>query len=248
MKKRELDVVILSDLHLGTYGCQSKELNKYISSINPKIIILNGDIFDGHMFNRKHFDKGQFEFLYNILSFIKHNKKVYYLVGNHDEFLREFEDIEINNFVKCDRLILDIGGKKHLIFHGDKFDVLVQGKSGLVLTHIGMFFFRLGLLIESIGNFIMKFFTKKKVSFTKNIREKIRQKIKKHNNFEQRTCEHAIEGGFDYVINGHIHEAKIMEYSSENGSVIYMNSGDFVENLSSLEFDGETWKVFKYYE
>jgi len=64
--------------------------------------------------------------------------------------------------------------------------------------------------------------------------------------FEKMSCDHAIKQGYDYVINGHIHQPKIMEYKNDDGSVIYLNSGDWVENLTALEYNNSEWEIYQY--
>jgi UDP-2,3-diacylglucosamine pyrophosphatase LpxH len=246
MQKRNLEIVVISDVHLGTYGCHAEELNKYLKSINTKNLILNGDIFDGYVFEKKHFDRNQLEFIRTILNMIKNNTKVYYLTGNHDDFLRDFDDINLNNFIKDDKLILTINDKKYWFFHGDIFDISVQGKIGKFLTMFGGKSYDFIIYLNRKINLFLKKINKKPFSLSKKIKENVKKAVKFINNFETISCEHAIEKNFDYVVNGHIHEPKIMKHTNEKGSVVYMNSGDWVENLSSLEFDGFSWKIFKY--
>jgi UDP-2,3-diacylglucosamine pyrophosphatase LpxH len=248
MSKRELEIVAISDVHLGTYGCHAEELNNYLKSIKTNILILNGDIFDGYVFYKKYFDKHQLEFIRIILQFLKNNTKVYYITGNHDDFLRDFDTIEFNNFIKDDKLILTINGKKYWIFHGDVFDISVKGKLGKFLTKIGGKSYDFIIYLNRKINLLLKKINKKPFSLSKKIKENVKRAIKYISDFEKLSCEHGIDKEFDYVINGHIHEPKIVEFKNEKGSIIYMNSGDWVENLTSLEFDGIGWKIHRYNE
>ena len=129
MKKRDLEIVVISDIHLGTYGCHAEELNNYLKSINVKKLILLGDIFDLYVFDQKYFKGHQIEFLRIVLGLINKGVDVYYLTGNHDEFLRGFEEFSLQNFHKLDKLVMDINGKKHWFFHGDVFDLSVRGNN-----------------------------------------------------------------------------------------------------------------------
>jgi len=248
VKKRDLEIVVISDIHLGTYGCHAEELNLYLKSINPKTLILNGDIFDGYVFEKKYFNKSQLEFIQLILKFLKNNTKVYYITGNHDDFLRDFEDLSIDNFVKTDKLILEINNKIHWFFHGDIFDISVQGKLGKILTRLGGKSYDFIIYINRKVNLLLKKLGKKPYSLSKKIKDNVKTAIKYINDFEKISCEQAILKKYDYVINGHIHEPKILNFENEKGSVIYMNSGDWVENLSSLEFDGSSWNIYRYYK
>lgn len=226
----------------------AEELNSYLKSIKTKKLILNGDIFDGYVFAKKYFDKNQFEFIRIVLNLLKKGTEVYYLTGNHDDFLRDFDDLDIENFHKADKLILEIKNEKYWIFHGDIFDMSVQGKLGKFLTMIGGKSYDFIIYVNRTLNKLLKKIGKKPFSLSKKIKDNVKTAVKFINDFEKTSCEHAIKQKFDYVINGHIHEPKIIKYVNESGeSVIYMNSGDFVENLSSLEYDGDSWKIFKFY-
>ena len=90
MNKRPLDVCVISDIHLGTFGCQAHELLNYLKSIEPKTLILNGDIIDVWQFSKKFWPKSHMQVLKQITSMLSLGVKVYYVTGNHDEILRRF--------------------------------------------------------------------------------------------------------------------------------------------------------------
>jgi UDP-2,3-diacylglucosamine pyrophosphatase LpxH len=94
MAKREVDIVIISDVHLGTYGCHAKELLKYLKSIKPKMLILNGDIIDIWQFSKSYWPEAHMKVVRRILKFVTEGIPVYYLTGNHDEMLRKFTDFK----------------------------------------------------------------------------------------------------------------------------------------------------------
>lgn len=246
--KRDLDIVVISDVHIGSFGCHAEELNIYLKSINPKKIILLGDIIDGYVFNVKNFDKHQIQFIRIILGFIRKNVEVYYLTGNHDDFLRNYDDFEIVNFKKSDKLVLDINGKKYWFFHGDLFDISMKGTIGKWLTYFGGKAYDYIIFLNKFINIFLKKIGKSPFSLSKKIKDNVKKAVKFVSDFEKISCEHAINQNYDYVINGHIHQPQIKSFKNEKGSVIYMNSGDWVENLSSLEFDGVNWKIYNFHE
>jgi UDP-2,3-diacylglucosamine pyrophosphatase LpxH len=246
MSKRELEICVISDIHLGSYGCHAEELNTYIKSIKPKILILNGDIFDGYVFNRKYFPTTHFEFIRNILTLIKKGTEVYYITGNHDEFMRNFDEMSMLNLHKLDKLVLTIDEKNYWFFHGDVFDISMQGGVGKLLAKVGGQAYDLLIYINKWINRFLKAIGKKPYSLSKKVKDSVKKAVVYVRNYEQMSCEHAIKQGYDYVVNGHIHQPSIRTYSNDEGSVIYMNSGDWVENLTALEYvDGE-WSIFKY--
>ena len=126
MKKRKVELVVISDIHLGTYGCHAKELSNYLSTIKPKTLVLNGDIIDIWQFRKSYFPKAHLQVIKKIITMASKGTKVYYITGNHDEALRKFSDTYMGNFSLLDKLVLDLDGKKTWIFHVDVFDTSVQ--------------------------------------------------------------------------------------------------------------------------
>jgi UDP-2,3-diacylglucosamine pyrophosphatase LpxH len=248
MGKREIEICVISDIHLGSYGCHDEELNNYIKSIKPKILILNGDIFDGYVFNRKYFPTSHFEFIRNVLTLIKKGTEVYYITGNHDEFMRNFDEMSMLNLHKLDKLVLTIDEKNYWFFHGDVFDISMQGGIGKVVAKIGGQAYDLLIYINKWINKFLKLIGRNPYSLSKKVKDSVKKAVVYVRNYEQMSCEHAIKQGYDYVVNGHIHQSSIRQYSNSEGSVIYMNSGDWVENLTSLEYNNGEWSIYKYKE
>jgi UDP-2,3-diacylglucosamine pyrophosphatase LpxH len=85
MSKRKIDLLVLSDIHLGTYGCQAKELVQYLKSVKPGMLILNGDIIDIWQFSKNYFPKSHIEVLRQILKIGISGVPIYYITGNHDD-------------------------------------------------------------------------------------------------------------------------------------------------------------------
>lgn len=244
--KRNLDIVILSDIHLGSYGCHADELNEYLKSIDTKKLILNGDIIDGYVFNKNYFPPSHFSVIKQIIKMLKSGTEVYYIPGNHDDFMREFDEIQIMNLYKVDKLVLDIDGKKFWIFHGDVFDISMRGNLGKVLTNIGGNAYDFIIRVNRLINKILLKCNRKPYSLSKKIKDSVKTAVKYIGDFESISCEHAINQNYDCVINGHIHQPCIREFISGDKSVIYMNSGDWIENLTSLEYDGVEWVIYKH--
>ncbi len=92
--KRSVDISVVSDAHLGTYGCHAEELLSYLRSVRPKILILNGDFIDGWQFRKKYFPRTHLEVIHEVIQMAIQGVKVYYITGNHDDFLRKFSDID----------------------------------------------------------------------------------------------------------------------------------------------------------
>ena len=244
MGKRELDAVVISDVHLGTYGCHAKELLKYLKSINPKVIILNGDIIDIWQFSKNYWPETHMKVLRKLMKFMVEGATVYYLTGNHDEMLRKFSDMHLASFHLQDKLVLELDGKKAWFFHGDVFDVTMQHSKWL--AKLGAIGYDSLILINSCVNWFLTRMGKQKMSFSQKIKAKFKDAVKFINSFEQIAAELAVEKGYDYVVCGHIHHAEKRKILTDKGSVTYLNSGDWVESLTALEYVNRQWKIFQY--
>jgi UDP-2,3-diacylglucosamine pyrophosphatase LpxH len=244
MSKREMDIAIISDVHLGTYGCHAKELLKYLKSIKPKILILNGDIIDIWQFSKSYFPEEHTKVIRKILKFVTDGVPVYYLTGNHDEMLRKFADFNMGGFQLLNKMVLNLDGQKAWIFHGDVFDVTMQHSKWL--AKLGAIGYDTLIHINSMTNWFLTKMGKKKYSFSQKIKASVKEAVKFINQFEQTAAELAIEKGYSYVICGHIHHPEIREIITDKGSVTYLNSGDWVESLTSLEFINGEWSIYKY--
>ena len=247
-KKRKVDILVLSDVHLGTYGCKAKELLFYLRSIKPKIIVLNGDIIDIWQFSKTYWPKSHMKVVKHIMDWISKKKKVYYIPGNHDEMLRKFAGYTMSSFSIVNKLVLELeNNKKAWIFHGDVFDVTMQHSKWL--AKLGAIGYDTLILINGVANFISeRVFNKGKLSLSKKIKNSVKSAVKFINNFEQTSADIGIMNHYDYVVCGHIHHPEIKQVTNDQGSITYLNSGDWIENLTSLEYiDGE-WRIYRFIE
>ncbi len=244
MAKRKLDIVVISDVHLGTYGCHAKELNKYLKSIEPKILILNGDIIDIWQFRKSYWPESHTKVVQRIVKLISKGTKVYYLTGNHDEFLRKYANLKISNFQLLNKLVLNIDEKKMWFFHGDVFDVSMQYSKWL--AKLGAMGYDTLILINRGVNIILEWFGREKYSLSKKIKNSVKKAVQFINDFEKTAIDIAIENKYDVVACGHIHQPAQREETNQFGSVMYLNSGDWIENLTSLEYYNGEWHLYKY--
>lgn len=246
MEKRPVDVVVISDVHLGTYGSRARELVTYLKSITPNILILNGDIIDGWQFSRHYFPPAHMAVIKEILNLMTSGTRVFYITGNHDELLRRYSDFQLSNFTLTDKLVLEIDNKMTWIFHGDVFDNTNKGGAKF-LARMGSNGYAMLILFNRFINFWLKLFGREKLSISKKVMASV-NKAYNVGNFEQIAAELAIEKQYDYVICGHIHQPQKRVIENEKGKVTYLNSGDWVEHLTSLEYYRNEWKIFEYDE
>ncbi len=246
MVKREVELVVISDVHLGTYGCRAKELLQYLKSIQPKILVLNGDIIDIWQFSKSYWPETHTKIIRQILKFVTNGIPVYYLTGNHDEMLRRFADFDLGSFKLLNKVVLNIDGKKAWVFHGDVFDVTMQHSKWL--AKLGAVGYDSLILINSLANWFLTILGRNKMSFSQRIKGKFKDAVKFINQFEQTAADLAIDKNYDYVICGHIHQAEIRQIKSSVSAktVTYLNSGDWVESLTALEYQQGHWTIFDY--
>lgn len=242
--KREVDIAVISDVHLGTYGCHAKELLKYLKSIKPKMLVLNGDIIDIWQFSKRYWPETHMKVVRKLMKFVVEGVPVYYLTGNHDELLRKFADMHMGTFHLQNKLVVELDGKKAWFFHGDIFDVTMQHSKWL--AKLGAVGYDTLILINSLANWCLALMGREKMSFSKRIKAKFKDAVKFINSFENTAADLAAEKGYEYVVCGHIHQPEMRKIATENGEVTYLNSGDWVENLTALEYYDKSWKIFKY--
>jgi UDP-2,3-diacylglucosamine pyrophosphatase LpxH len=241
---RNVDVVVISDTHLGTYGCQAKELFTYLKSVSPKTLIINGDFIDIWQFSKSYFPKYHLKVIKKIIDLASKGTEVVYILGNHDEFLRRFADTSFGNIELTNKKIMTLDGKKAWFFHGDVFDASVQHSKWIAkLGGIGYDFL---IRLNVISNWILTRLGREKYSFSKKIKNNVKKALKFIGDFENAATELAIENEFDYVICGHIHQPQIREVKSKNGNCTYLNSGDWIENLTALEYHDKNWSIYTY--
>ena len=243
---RKVELVIISDTHLGMFGCKAKELNMYLKSIETKHLILNGDIIDIWEFDKNYFPKTHSKVLKTILDKAAKGTKVTYITGNHDEVLRKFTDFKLGNFELLNKIVLELDGKKAWIFHGDVFDASIQNSKWL--AKLGSFGYDLLIRFNFWLNIILDKLGKEKYSLSKKIKSSVKNALKYVSDFEETAAELAIENNYDYVICGHIHMPQIKEVTNTKGKTLYLNSGDWIENLTALEYHNEQWKLFTFNE
>ncbi|MCF8406279.1 MAG: UDP-2,3-diacylglucosamine diphosphatase [Chitinophagaceae bacterium] len=245
MDKRPMEICIISDLHLGTFGCQAKEVLNYLKSIKPKTLILNGDIIDIWQFNKRYFPASHMAVIKQIFSMASKDTKVIYITGNHDEALRKYADFEMGNIQLTDKIVFEINGEKNWVFHGDVFDRTTKG-GAKIIAKLGGYGYDLLILINSLVNWSLKLLGKEKMSLSKSVKNGVKKAVSWINNFEQTAAELAIENNYQYVICGHIHQPQHRVVTTDKGTVTYLNSGDWIENLTSLEYYDNAWTLYHY--
>jgi UDP-2,3-diacylglucosamine pyrophosphatase LpxH len=167
--KRKLEVAVISDVHLGTYGCHANELLRYLKSIKPETLILNGDIIDIWQFSKRYWPKNHMKVIKQLSAMMAKGVQIYYVTGNHDEMMRKFVGFKLGSFKIVNKLVLNLDGKKAWVFHGDVFDVSMQHSKWL--TKLGSVGYDLLILLNRVINFFSEKMGKGKISLSKTIKD-----------------------------------------------------------------------------
>ena len=244
MKKRKLEIAVISDVHLGTYDSYADELLAYLCSIQPKVLVLNGDIVDIWQFKKSYFPTSHLNVIKKIVSMASKGTEVHYIMGNHDEAPKTFANISLGNIKFSRKLVLNLNGKKMWFFHGDVFDI--PWINGRWIAQLGSFGFGLLVTINKMNNWFLKRLGREKYSLAGKIKKDEKKSEKYISNFEETVIDVAIQNRFDCVICGHIHKPKKALVENRGGTVTYLNSGDWVENLTALEYSLKRWKMYHY--
>lgn len=222
-------------------GCRPLEILQYLRSIDPEVLILNGDIVDVWQFKKKYFPAEHMQVVRELLQMIARQKKVFYITGNHDEVFRQFVGFETGNFKIVNKVILTLDGKKAWFFHGDVFDVTMQHSKWLTL--LGSKGYDVLIWLNHRVNRVSLAMGNGRISLSKRVKESVKSAVKFINNFEETAAKIAIRNGYDYVVCGHIHQPSKRLIRRDGGQVLYLNSGDWVENCTALEHNRGGWHI-----
>ena len=240
--KRNLDILVISDLHLGTYGSEADEVLAYLDTIDADKIVINGDFVDIMLFNKRFWPSSHMKVIKYFLDLISQGKEIYYVTGNHDELMRKFLNFKIQNFKIVNQVVLDTNEGKVWMFHGDVFDFSIQ--TGW-LTKLAGFLYDYMIMFNSwINKKIMRPLGRKRLNFSKSIKANVKTAVQYFANFEIKAAKIAQKNGYKYVVCGHIHTPKIESFDINGEEIIYMNSGDWLESLSSLEYVDNKWSIY----
>ncbi len=243
-QKRNVDLVVISDVHLGTSGCQANELLKYLKSIRPRTVVLNGDIIDVWQFRKKFFPKTHLKVIKHLLGLASGKTNVYYITGNHDEIVRKVNGLKIGKLDIVNDLKLNLGDKDVWFFHGDIFDVVMQYSKWL--ARLGAIGYDSLIWLNTRINWFNRMLGLEPVSFSKKIKESVKGEVKYINSFEESAASIAAVKGFDTIVCGHIHHAEMRPMVVGGRPINYLNSGDWIENLTALEYHQGDWRIFNY--
>lgn len=243
--KTHFKTIVISDIHLGTKGSKAKEIARFLKLYSCENLILNGDIIDGWQLKKSgSWKRKHTRFFNRMLKMIEQdNTKVYYLRGNHDDFLDQILPLTIGNLSIQQDMIYESYGKKYFITHGDIFDSVTSHFRWIAyLGDVGYTFL---LWLNRQVNYYRR---KKGLPYyflSQYVKGKVKKAVSYIDNFETELAKFAQSKGCDGIICGHIHkpENRIID------GIEYLNSGDWVETMSALAEDHEgNWQLIYYNE
>ncbi len=244
MKARKPEVSVISDLHLATHACKAKVVLKYLKSINPDILVLNGDIIDSWRFSRNYFPKPHLKVVRHLIKMLEKGVHIFYITGNHDEFLRKFNQTQIGNLKIVNQLILELDGEKTWIFHGDIFDHIIHQAKWL--AKLGAATYGALTMLNKAINALLRPFGVKEVILYKSIKQRLQKDSTQLTKFEHAVGKVATERGYSTVICGHTHVPKDKQILNEHGTARYINCGDWVEHFTAAEYCNGKWSLIHY--
>lgn len=238
---RELDISVISDVHLATLASKAKPLLKYLKSIRPKILVLNGDIIDTWRFSRNYFPKSHMKVIRQLLKMIEKGVQIVYITGNHDDVFRKFNNTQLGNFCIVNQFELITAGQKVWIFHGDVFDHIIHHSPRL--AKLGAAAYGLLTAFNGVLNRILRIFGGGEMILYKSMKDRIQKDKNVLTNFEKSAANAAISKNFNLVICGHTHVPVDKTITTEKGTVRYINCGDWVMNYTAVECLDGSWSL-----
>jgi UDP-2,3-diacylglucosamine pyrophosphatase LpxH len=241
---KKFRTIWISDIHLGTPGCQAERLLEFLQATESETLYLVGDIVDGWQLKRRwYWNQAHNNVVQNVLKKAKKGTEVIFVPGNHDEAIRQFIDLDFGGIRIRDELVhVTAQGKRMLVLHGDRFDGVIACAKWL--AYVGDNLYTMILKFNQVVNNWRARAGLPYWSLSQYLKLKVKNAVSYITSFELALAEEARKREVDGVICGHIHKPEIRDI----GGIVYCNDGDWVESLSALveEQSGElrlvTWQ------
>lgn len=242
---RHVRCAFLSDVHLGTRGCQAELLLEYLRSHRFETLVLVGDIIDGWSLRRSwYWPAAHGAVVREILNLVERGTRVVYVAGNHDEFLRAWLHLDLHGIELCDEFEhVTADGRRLLVQHGDRFDIAIRNARWLAF--LGDRAYQLALELNTLVNRVRRRLGRPYWSLSAWLKLKVKNAVSYIGSFEHAVTEDARRRGYDGVVCGHIHHAELRDIDG----VLYCNDGDWVESCTALvEHEGGELEIIRWVE
>lgn len=233
--KRKYRTVWISDVHLGTRGCNADMLVSFLRSIETETLYLVGDIIDGWRLKKGwYWPDAHNEVLRRILKMAHRGTRVVFICGNHDEMLRPYAGLTFGGVeLLLDAVHTTADGRRLLVVHGDAFDAVVLYHRWLAF--LGDKAYEIMLRVNVVFNAIRRRMKLPYWSLSAYLKKRVKNAVQYIGKYEEAVAQAAIDRKMDGIVCGHIHSAEIREL---NG-VTYYNDGDWVESCTALVEDAK---------
>lgn len=243
--ERRVRALFLSDVHLGTKGCQADKLLDFLRWHDAEKIYLVGDVVDGWQLKTSwHWTQSQNDVVQKLLRKARKGTAIIYVPGNHDEFLRDYYGTHFGGIEVAETAMhRGADGRNYLIIHGDLFDVVITHMRWLAL--LGSHAYDFAIAINTAFNRIRRLFGLPYWSLSRWAKLKVKNAVNFIGEFESTLAQEAKRRGADGVVCGHIHHPAIRDCHG----VRYLNCGDWVESCTAIveNFDG-TFEIVSWTE
>ncbi len=220
----------ISDVHLGTPGCNAELLMDFLKSIECETLYLVGDIIDGWRLRKGwYWPPRHNDVVRRILKMAKHGTHVVYVPGNHDEVLRDYTGLAFGDVTVASEVVHETAdGRRLLVLHGDQFDSIVLYAKWLAF--LGDSAYEFLLKANRVVNFVRRRFGLPYWSLAAHMKKRVKNAVSFISKFEEVVARAAAERYVEGVVCGHIHSAEIRQF----GDITYYNDGDWVESCTAL--------------
>jgi UDP-2,3-diacylglucosamine pyrophosphatase LpxH len=232
--KRRYRTIWISDVHLGTRGCNASLLLDFLQSVECETLYLVGDIIDGWRLKKGwYWPETHNEVIRRVLKMAHRGTRVIYIVGNHDEMLRDYAGMDFGGISICENAMHECAdGRRLLVTHGDAFDGVVLYARWLAL--LGDVAYTWLLRLNVVFNRARRLAGLPYWSLSAYLKHRVKNAVQFVGRFEEAVANEAAKIGVNGVVCGHIHSADIRQI----GDVTYYNDGDWVESCTALVEDG----------
>jgi len=228
--------LFLSDLHLGTKGCQAGLLLGFLKAYDADTLYLVGDIIDGwRLRSGWYWPQAHNDVVQKLLRKVRKGTRLVYVPGNHDEFLRDYIGSNFGGIELADQAIHETAdGKRFLVIHGDQFDMVVRHARWLALLGDGAY--TVALVLNTYLNILRRRLGFSYWSLSAWAKLKVKNAVNYISRFEELLSAEARRHDADGVICGHIHHAALHDVFG----IRYVNTGDWVESCTAIveHYDG----------
>lgn len=226
----------LSDIHLGTKGCQAEPLLDFLRYTESENLYLVGDIVDGWQLRKRwYWPQTHNDVVQKILRRARKGTNVFYVPGNHDEAARDFCGLQFGGVLVTNQIVHTLAtGQRFLVLHGDQYDAVIGFAKWL--AKLGDVAYTLTLSINTLFNTLRRKMGFSYWSLSAYLKKKVKNAVEYISAYETLLADEARRHHVDGVLCGHIHQAEIRMI----GDALYCNCGDWVESCTAVveDFDG----------